>query len=622
MGNYSTGNLPAYAKLVLNHKCVSIVNTSNSYSSADLEYTKPTPSSPTTMKLIPRPTTGTLLDDDSSSLSPLLKRIFAARNIHQDSELEFNLKHLLPIRSLGNSEAASQLLADAIAKQETILIVGDFDADGATATTVAVRSLRLMGHQNVHYLVPNRFEYGYGLTAEIVAESARFSPDLIITVDNGISSIAGVKAAKEAGYKVLVTDHHLPGKEIPEADVIVNPNLVGDTFASKNLAGVGVIFYVMLALKKTLTEQDYFSKNDIPSPNLLTLLDLVALGTVADVVSLDKNNRILVEQGLLRIRAQQCCAGISALFQVAGKNSQRAITSDMGFACGPRLNSAGRLDDMSIGIDLLLCDDPQKALAIASKLNELNIERREIENSMKAEAMEELEQLDLANNDNIPPIFCLYNDSWHQGVVGILASRIKEKFNRPTIIFAPGDNGEIKGSARSIAGLHMRDILDEVATQHPDILNKFGGHAMAAGLSFAESDLEAFTAAVTEIVLKHSTDDTFQEIQHTDGELNKEDFCLETAEALRGAAPWGQHFPEPQFNGEFCIVQKRILKGSHIKLTLRPAGDANININAIVFNADLEQWPEQGEDVALLYRLDVNEYSGSLTPQIIISQLL
>lgn len=574
------------------------------------------------MKLVIRESAGTYLAEENSKLSPLLQRIFSARQVYDDSELAFSLKQLLPISSLRNVEAASALLTETIANKQTILIIGDFDADGATATAVAVRALRMLGHQNVHYLVPNRFEYGYGLTPEIVVEAARFSPDLIITVDNGISSISGVATAKDAGYKVLVTDHHLPGNELPEADVIVNPNLTDDDFASKSLAGVGVIFYIMLALKKTLTEQDYFSKNAITPPNLLSLLDLVALGTVADVVPLDKNNRILVEQGLQRIRAQQACAGILALFQVAGKNSNRAVTSDIGFACGPRLNAAGRLDDMSLGIELLLCDHQQQALSIAAELDSLNKERRAIEDSMKVEALRELEHLDSLNDANIPPIICLYNETWHQGVVGILASRIKEKYNRPAIIFAPGDNGEIKGSARSIAGLHIRDILDEVATQNTGLLSKFGGHAMAAGLSFMACDFEHFTRKITEVVLKHSSQDTFQEIQHTDGELQTEEFSLETAEALRNAAPWGQHFPEPQFHGDFVIVQKRILKGAHIKLMLRPRDDARLTIAAIAFNAELEAWPEIGDPVSLLYRLDVNEYSGSLTPQMMVSALL
>jgi len=580
------------------------------------------------MKLSQRPITGRLLDKQNTALHPLLKRLFSARHINHPNELQADLKQLLPISSLGNVNAAAELLAETIEKQQRILIVGDFDADGATASAVAVRALRLLGHTDTHFLVPNRFEYGYGLTPEIVALGSTFAPALIITVDNGISSIEGVKAAKQAGYKVLVTDHHLAGKTLPEADVIVNPNLTNESFASKNLAGVGVIFYVMLALKKTLTERGYFSSKAIQPPNLLSLLDLVALGTVADVVPLDQNNRILVEQGLRRIRAQQGCAGINALFQISGKNHLRAITADFAFACGPRLNAAGRLDDMSIGIELLLCDEPQEALRIASSLDALNKERRAIENSMKAEAMQELEHLTQITQEEVPPIFCLYHDTWHQGVVGILASRIKEKFHRPTIIFAPANgtdnmnNNEIKGSARSIAGLHIRDIIDEVATQNPHLLNKFGGHAMAAGLSLKKQHLDEFRQAMSNVVLQHSDEDTFQEIHYTDGELTASDFSLETAELLRNAAPWGQHFPEPQFHGDFIIVQKRILKEAHIKLLLQPVGDLDHTISAIAFNVDLTQWPEQGEAISLLYRLDVNEYRGALTPQLMVVTLL
>ena len=580
------------------------------------------------MRLSQRPTTGYLLNEQNTPLNPLLKRLFATRHINHSSELHADLKQLLPISSLGNVNTAAKLLAEMIEQQQRILIVGDFDADGATASAVAVRALRLLGHNDTHFLVPNRFEYGYGLTPEIVTLASTFSPALIITVDNGISSIEGVKAAKKLGYKVLVTDHHLASKTLPKADVIVNPNLVNDSFASKNLAGVGVIFYVMLALKKILTKHDYFNKKNIQSPNLLSLLDLVALGTVADVVPLDQNNRILVEQGLRRIRAQQGCAGINALFQISGKNHLRAVTADFAFSCAPRLNAAGRLDDMSIGIELLLCDDPQEALRIASSLDALNKERRAIENSMKAEAMQELEHLTLATQQEIPPIFCLYHDTWHQGVVGILASRIKEKFHRPTIIFAPADTTddsdihEIKGSARSITGLHIRDIIDEVATKNPHLLNKFGGHAMAAGLSLEKQHLDEFRQAISEIVLQHSNEDTFQETHYTDGELATDDFSLETAELLRNAAPWGQHFPEPQFHGTFTIVRKRILKEAHIKLLLQPVGNFELTISAIAFNVDLTQWPEQGEDIALLYRLDVNEYRGVLTPQLMIVTLL
>ncbi len=557
-------------------------------------------------------------------------------------ELQFSLKQLIPVSKLANVDKAAEILAGCIEQKASILIIGDFDADGATATAVAYRALSLMslmGDQHVDYLVPNRFEYGYGLTPEIVAEAQRFSPDLIVTVDNGVSSIEGVEVAREAGIKVLVTDHHLPGKELPNTNVMVNPNLKDDDFPSKALAGVGVIFYVMLALKRRLQQLDYFTKNHIQEPNLLSLLDLVALGTVADVVPLDTNNRILVEQGLRRVRAGQCCEGIKALFEVAGGNAARAVATDFGFKCGPRLNAAGRLDDMSLGIECLLTDSYDKARELATKLNELNIERRAIEISMKNEAMRELEALDLgihsntlssnesSNNKNeLPAVYCLYNESWHQGVVGILASRIKEMFNRPVIAFAPADTtggeSEIKGSARSIQGIHMRDLLDEVASQHPELLSKFGGHAMAAGLSLSSENFEQFKLAINVIAQRFNEDDTFLETRYTDGELTTEEFTLETAEMLRSAAPWGQHFPPPVFDGRFIIQNKKILKEAHIKLILQPIEGTSLPVHAIGFNIDQEQWPEEHAEVHILYRFDVNEFRGALTPQLMIEKLL
>ncbi|MEE9351705.1 MAG: DHHA1 domain-containing protein, partial [Thiotrichaceae bacterium] len=438
--------------------------------------------------------------------------------------------------------------------------------------------------------------------------------------------------AREAGIKVLVTDHHLPGKELPDANVMVNPNLKDDDFPSKALAGVGVVFYVMLALKHCLQEKNFFSEYNVASPNLLNLLDLVALGTVADVVPLDANNRILVEQGLRRVRAGQCCVGIQALFEIADGNASRAVASDFGFTCGPRLNAAGRLDDMSLGIECLLTDSLSKAREIASALNDLNKERRAIETSMKNEAMQELELLDLCKTDNLPAVYCLYSESWHQGVVGILASRIKEMFNRPVIAFAPGDSGELKGSARSIQGIHMRDLLDEVASQNPELLSKFGGHAMAAGLSLNASDFEKFQQAINEIAQRYNEDDTFLETHFTDGELEVEDFTLETAEVLRSAAPWGQHFPAPVFDGKFVIQDKKLLKEIHLRLVLQPVPNSTTSsstafsialpVQAIAFNIDPELWPDVGSEVHILYRFDVNEFRGRLTPQLVIEKLL
>ena len=503
--------------------------------------------------------------------------------------------------------------------------VGFTDADGATSTALAVRALGLMGHQNIDYLVPNRFEYGYGLTPEIVDEANKRSPQLIVTVDNGISSIKGVERANSLGIKVLITDHHLPSKEIPDADAIVNPNQRGDVFPSKNLAGVGVIFYLMLAVKASLQKQNYFSDNKLVEPNLTQLLDLVALGTVADVVTLDQNNRILVEQGLRRMRSGKACEGIKAIFQITKRNINNAISADLGFACGPRLNAAGRLDDMSLGIECLLTDDPVKAMEYASALDDLNIERRAIEKEMKAEALTLLQELDDKNfKDDIPPVLCLYKETWHQGVIGILAARVRERYNRPTFIFAPADDKndlEIKGSARSISSIHIRDILDEVASSSPGLLDKFGGHAMAAGLTLEKARLDDFSHAVCRVVKNYVEDDTFEEFHYSDGELEPQDFNLECANTLRFAAPWGQNFPTPLFDNYFTITNKRIINDQHLKLSLRSKGFEQA-VSAISFNAEFECWPEEGGTVHLLYKLEVNEFRGVSSLQLMVEKLL
>jgi single-stranded-DNA-specific exonuclease len=572
------------------------------------------------MQLKRRQITGKIFQEEND-VFPLLKHIFAARGIDSKAELQCDLRQLHPVSQLLHVEKAAELIADIMQSNQKILVVGDFDADGATSTAVLVRAIKLMAYHNIDYLVPNRFEYGYGLTPEIVEAAQRFQPQLIITVDNGISSIAGVATAKAKGWQVLVTDHHLPAKILPNADVIVNPNQHGDNFPSKNLAGVGVSFYVMLALKKTLSSRGWFKQQGIAAPNLISVLDLVALGTVADVVPLDRNNRILVEQGLRNIREGRCCAGIEALFNIAAKNPRRAVASDLGFTCGPRLNAAGRLDDMSIGIECLLAENDYSALEFATTLDHYNTTRREIETEMKEQAMDFLETLDLGDEKNIPPIFCLYNQEWHQGVIGILAARIKEQFNRPVIVFADADNGEIKGSARSIQGLHIRDLLDEVASQHPKLLHKFGGHAMAAGLSLKVEHLDEFNTVIQAVVLAHCNEETFTEILYSDGELEPESFTLSVAEQLRSAVPWGQHFPEPLFDGNFTIIQKQILKEKHLRLQLKPE-DALQSVAAIAFNTDVNNWPEKGQRVDLLYKFDVNEFRNQLTPQLIINKRL
>ncbi len=549
------------------------------------------------------------------------------RGIDHPDELQFSLKYLHPVSMLKGVQKASRLLVAALEQQQKILVIGDFDADGATSSALAVRCLQAMGCQQVDYLVPNRFEYGYGLTPEIVVEASKRKPHLIITVDNGISSIKGVDKAKSLGISVVVTDHHLPAKKLPDADAIVNPNQPGDNFPSKNLAGVGVVFYLMLALKSRLQKTGYFTANNLAEPNLSKYLDLVALGTVADVVTLDQNNRILVEQGLRRMRSGNACAGIKALFQVAKRNINTAVSADLGFACGPRLNAAGRLDDMSLGIECLLADDESLALEYALALDDLNTERRAIEENMRAEAITLLQELDEHQiSADLPPVICLYKETWHQGVIGILAARIRERYNRPSIVFAPAETGEkdvkeIKGSARSIPGIHIRDILDEVASTYPGLLEKFGGHAMAAGLTLERQRLDEFTQAICKITKKNSSKETFEEICHSDGKLQAADFDLKQAYELRFAAPWGQNFPAPIFDNHFTIINKRIIRSRHLKLLLRPKGFER-TVPAIIFNAELDQWPAEGEVVHLLYRLEVNEYQGSYSLQLLIDKLL
>ena len=555
-----------------------------------------------------------------SSVHPLLARIYATRGISSKDDLNLALDQLLPPDGLLNAQAAARLLADALSTQQRILIVGDFDADGATSTALAVTALREFGAQNVDFLVPNRFEYGYGLTPGIVALAAKNKPDLIITVDNGISSIDGVAAARDLGIATLITDHHLAGRQLPDADVIVNPNQPGCAFASKNLAGVGVIFYIMLALRAELRSRNWFATR--PEVNLGHYLDLVALGTVADVVPLDRNNRILVAAGLARIRAGKARPGIYALLQAGSRKYQSVVASDLGFAVGPRINAAGRLDDMSIGIACLLSDDVGEAGAIAGRLQQLNQDRRVIEQGMQEEALQILAELPVETDSEPPVAMTLYQSGWHQGVIGILASRIKDRLHRPVIAFADGDAGEIKGSARSIPGIHIRDILDAVATRHPGLISKFGGHAMAAGMTLPLDAYDDFTAAFTAEVARHAQDLELQAVIESDGELSDAELHLDLATQLRYAGPWGQHFPEPVFDGRFNIVSQRLVGEKHLKLVLAVTGSQQI-IDAIAFNVDLDIWPEQSvARVDIAYRLDVNEFRGQRSVQLMIEHLV
>ncbi len=551
-------------------------------------------------------------------LHPLMQQLLLSRDIQSPDDVEHELSGLLK-PNLKDLPKAAALLADVVEAQGRILIVGDFDADGATSTALGLSALTAMGAEQVDFLVPNRFEYGYGLSPEIVEVAKQRAPDLLITVDNGISSIDGVAAARAAGMTVIVTDHHLAGDALPEADAIVNPNQPGCPFPAKSTAGVGVMFYVLSALRAELNQRGWFQ--DRPAPRLADYLDLVALGTVADVVPLEKNNRILVEQGLRRMRAGRTRAGIRALLQVAKRRLSTLVATDLGFALGPRLNAAGRLDDISIGIRLLTTNNEQEALLLATELDDLNRERREIEQGMQREALDIVDRMPFSAED-LPPGLCLYDPSWHQGVVGIVASRIKERFHRPVIVFADADDHEIKGSARSIPGVHMRDMLDLVAKAEPGLLNKFGGHAMAAGLSLAKDKLPLFEQTFHRMLREHGDEDCWNAQLLSDGELTASDLNLDVAQLLRHGMPWGQQFPEPLFDGEFLLINQRIVGERHLKMVLAHPDAPQQVIDAIAFNIDTQDWPNHDvKTVQIAYKLDVNEFRGERNAQLLVEQI-
>lgn len=553
-----------------------------------------------TPRSIPSSALQHLLD---SGYAPALARIFAARGIADSAQLDTSLANLLPFDSLKGAQEMARLLADAIAARKKILVIADYDADGATACAVAVRGLRGFGAQ-IDFIVPNRFEYGYGLTPEIVRLAAEREPDILLTVDNGIASIEGVAEAKRLGMQVFVTDHHLPGDALPDAACIVNPNQPGCAFPSKHLAGVGVMFYVLLALRAELRARGQITEDQ--GRKLVELLDLVALGTVADVVKLDQNNRILVQQGLRRIRAGRACAGINALLRVAGKKAEKISSQDLGFTVGPRLNAAGRLDDMSLGIACLLADDDTAAMQIAARLDALNRERRSIEADMQDSALAALEQIDARGGFSL----ALFDDAWHQGVIGILASRLKDKFHRPVIAFARANNDELKGSGRSIAGLHLRDALDLVSKRHPSLIRKFGGHAAAAGLSIAEADFANFAAAFEQVATELLDESDLAQRIETDGALEHAEMNLDVARLLDEQV-WGHGFPAPQFNDDFAVQNQRVVGEKHLKLRLSTQGKP---VEAILFGHN-EPLPEQ---IHAVYSLSVNEYNGSQSLQLII----
>lgn len=554
------------------------------------------------------------------SLDPLLRQIYANRGITSETQLERSLKGLLHYQDLNGIDVAISLLVEALKLQSRIVIVGDFDADGATSTALAIKALRQMGFQQVSYHIPNRFDDGYGLSPQVVHDVAKKGVDLIITVDNGISSFEGVDVAHEYGIRVLVTDHHLPGHSLPQADAIINPNLADCAFLSKSLAGVGVTFYLMTALRAELEKQGWFTAQGLARPNMADYLDLVALGTVADVVPLDENNRIFVYEGLRRIRAGRCCAGIKALTEVSRKTLSQLVSSDLGFALGPRLNAAGRLDDMSVGVALLLTNDIGVAREIANELDGLNQTRREIEAGMQEEASTIFRQF-ITTQDDLPNGLAIYHPQWHQGVVGILASRIKEKLHRPVIAFAPSGDGLLKGSGRSIHGVHLRDALERLNTLNPGLMVKFGGHAMAAGLSLEEDKFPLFQHHFSALMAELVSAEQLQGVILTDGELSDSQLSLPIAEMLREAGPWGQAFPEPLFDGKFTLLQQRIVGSKHLKMMLQPI-NSHVMIDAIAFNVDVNIWPDNSiKTVELAYRLDVNEFRGQRNAQLLVEHI-
>jgi single-stranded-DNA-specific exonuclease len=555
-----------------------------------------------------------------NTLHPRLKQLYANRGIGDAEDLARSAKSLLHYQALKGTDSAVALLVDAIQQAKRIMIVGDFDADGATSTALSLLSLQAMGAKHCDYLVPNRFDFGYGLSPEIVEVAATKQAEVIITVDNGISCFDGVSKAKSLGMQVIITDHHLAAESLPEADAIVNPNQPDCDFPSKNLAGVGVAFYLMLALRAELKAIGWFDAQQLAVPNLAELLDLVALGTVADVVPLDKNNRILVHQGLQRIRSDQCRPGIQALLDVASRDRKRLVASDLGFVLGPRLNAAGRLDDMSLGIECLLTQDQGKARQIAVQLDSLNRERREIEGSMQTEAVALLDELDFAEG-GMPYGLVLYKQDYHQGVIGILAGRIKDKYYRPTIAFAHQDEHTLKGSARSIPGLHIRDLLETISLRHPNLIDKFGGHAMAAGLSLPVSNLKDFEQVFHDVAQELLKDKPLGGELLSDGELDIQDLSLAFANELKSAGPWGQGFPEPLFDGDFQIMDQKLVGSKHLKMMVKhPSG---LLLDAIAFNVDTQVWPDFAcKQVTLAYKLDINEFRGRTSLQLMVEGLV
>lgn len=554
-------------------------------------------------------------------LHPLLSQIYKSRGVTHIKQVDYQLKHLYKPDGLLGIDQAVNLLIEAIKTQQRVLVVGDFDADGATATALVVRAMRAFGAEHIGFIVPNRFDYGYGLSPELVNDLASQKPDILVTVDNGISSHQGVELAKSLGIKVIITDHHLPAETLPDADAIINPNLNDDAFPSKNLAGVGVAFYLMAKLKSVLQQIDWFEQKKLVIPNVGKWLDLVALGTVADVVKLDDNNRVLVNAGLKLMQKGRSCYGIQALFDVANRTSDAADSSDLGFALAPRLNAAGRLEDMSIGINLLLSDDRTMAKQLAHELDDINKQRREIQESMQNLADSVVKQL--KRNNALPMGLCLFHKDWHQGVVGLLASRVKEAVNRPTIVFAleNEDSEWLKGSARSIAGFHIRDALVDIDSESPDIIKKFGGHAMAAGLTIHQSQKKAFLTAFDSRVKVWADGGGMEKVVETDGVLSGNLMNQATAQVIKQAGPWGEYFPEPEFDGWFEVKAKKEVGQGHTKLALKVEDELK-QIDAIAFNIHPNDFPPEGNRVQICYQMDINEFRGRTRLQFIVRHII
>jgi single-stranded-DNA-specific exonuclease len=572
-----------------------------------------------TQKIIRRP-----VQHSSSNLHPIIYRVLTARGI-SINDLDYSLKNLLPYNDLKNIDLAVQLLYETMVLGQRILIIADYDADGATSCALTIKALTAMGATNIDFLVPNREKHGYGLSAEIVALAYNEQPQLLVTVDNGIVSFLGVEAARRSGMKILITDHHVAAATLPDAHAIINPNQAEDKFASKYLAGVGVIFYVMLALRQFLRQQGWFAKLGLTEPNLAYLLDLVALGTVADMVPLDRNNRILVEQGLRCMRANKASIGIKALINNSGCVAEKLTTTDLGFRLAPRLNAAGRMDDMRYGILCLLCEDELAADQYAQNLNYFNEERRYVETEMQAEAEAKLAELTELTKQDLPLGLCLLEPHWHQGVIGLLANKIKEKFNRPVVVLTHALNDSLRGSARSVPGVHIKDVLERIAAQHPNLLTKFGGHAMAAGLTLPRANYAIFRHAFEQQIQNCITENDLDDKIYTDGELTSQDFNLELAQQLRYIVPWGQGCPEPLFDGIFNVLEYKILKQKHLKMLVSPATDNSIVLNAIYFNAIKSEQElaffQPAIQSHLVYHLRVNEFQQQISLQLLITNM-